>query len=120
MGPFAIASLAGLAGWGALKLFKSATARFVGDHAKIGDEVLVHPQFLGPNAAQLKLQPGTLWVAIKVAGADKERLQGPVVGWQLPGTSTTHRIPAALGSWLVERKAVFRVIRDGKTIASNG
>lgn len=120
MGPFALAALAGVAGWGALKLYKDASARFPGDHAKIGDEVLVHPQFIGENASQLKLQPGTLWVAIKVVGADKERLQGPVVGWHQVGTSNTVRVPAALGSWMVERRAVFRVIRDGKTIATNG
>jgi hypothetical protein len=119
MGPLALAALAGTAAWGGWKLLQKANTRFVGDVAKVGDEVLVHPQFV-PNSAQLKLAPGTLWVAIKVAGVDKERLQGPVVGWQQPGTSTTFRIPAAVGSFVVTRQSVFRVIRDGKTIATNG
>jgi hypothetical protein len=117
MGPIAWALAIG-AVWAGWKLFQSATHRFVGDYAKTGDEVLVHPQFLA--SPPTTLPSGTLWVAIKVLGGDKERVQGPIVGWQQPGTQNTMRIPAAVGSFVVQRNTIFRVIRDGKTIATNG
>lgn len=118
MGPLAIAALALGGLWGSFKLL-GEKKRFVGDYAQTGDEVLVHPSFLS-QATLPKLPPGTLWVAIKVQGGDRDRVQGPIVGWQQPNTSTTLHIPAALGSFVVQRKDIFRVVRDGRAIASNG
>jgi len=113
MAPLAIAALIGAGLFGGWKLLApKATIRFVGDYAKIGDTIQVAPDFL-MTSQQIPWPKGKpLWVAIEVLGADKDRIQGPIVGYEyLP------QIPAKLGSFTVMRSAIFKVIRNGKTVA---
>lgn len=107
--PLVPLALAGLAGWAGWKMLGPGS-RFLGDKAKVGDTVFVAPSFLS-QASLPQLPPGTLYVMIKVKGEDKERVQGPIVGFG------DQPIPAELGTYVVQRKDIFKVMRDGKVIA---
>jgi len=119
MAPIVYGLGAALAGWFGYKFLTKP--RFVGDLAKPGviasaDQVEVTvadlmrsnaSAVIGSNPGQIPT--GTASVLVAVLGADKNTLQGPIVAFgSVP-------LPAPLGSVLVPRKDVQKVIRGGKT-----
>jgi hypothetical protein len=100
--------LASLAGY---KLLGGSSERYLGDKAKVGDVVFVAPSFLS-QATLPQLPPGTLYVGIKVEGGDRERVQGGIVAFGDQMLPTT-----GVGSFVVQRKDIFKIMRDGKVIA---
>jgi hypothetical protein len=110
--PLPLIAWVGLAalGYGGYKAFSGASNRFPGDAAKVGDDVFVAPSFLS-QATLPVLPPGTIYVIITVKGGDSERVQGPITGFG------DQKIPGEVGSFVVQRKDIFKVMRGGKVIA---
>lgn len=106
--------LAGVAAlFAGYKLFIEKKPRFVGDLAKVGDDVQVSVNNLSQNNKDLPKMPAdATFVLVKVKGADADRLQGPIVAFG------NVRIPAEIGSFVVHRVLVDKVIRNGKQATS--
>ncbi len=101
--------------YGAAKLLSGEKPRFVGDRAEKGDIVEVHPAFLTGVPSNMT---NALFVQVRIDGLTKDALQGPIVGFQ--GAPHTPDSTQAIGSFVVKRSDVYKVIRNGKTIAQNG
>jgi hypothetical protein len=113
--PLIVAAAAGIGGWEYWK-HKTPAARYVGDLAKAGDTVEVSvPDLIKANAsislgaAAGQIPSGTLTVLVLVQGASKDTLQGPLTAF---GTAA---LPSPLGSVVVNRADVTKVMRGGKT-----
>jgi len=112
MGPLLLLSLGAGALWGGYKLFfEKPKARFAGDLAQTGDVVSVAPSFLS-QATLPQMPPGTISVDVKVLGGDAERVQGPIVAF---GDKPTPEF----GTFVVQRNTIFRVKRNGRTVADS-
>lgn len=99
-------------GYGIKKLFFDKKARFLGDLAQIGDDVEIPVPNLIVNNRSIDANmfpPGTNSVMVYVQGANAELLQGPIraIG-AVP-------LPAAIGSVVVNRQDVTKIVRQGKT-----
>jgi hypothetical protein len=112
MDPLSIAIGATLL-YGGYKVFFDKPKRFVGDLAQVGDEVVVSVNNLTQQNKNLPVMPAdTASVTVEVQGVDADRLQGPIVAFG------PLRIPAKLGSFVVHRVIVEKVIRGGKVATS--
>ena len=114
MAPLLWALVGAVTAWGGYKVLKKEpnAIRFVGDLAVKGDEIEVSPAFLSGQLPP-EMPKTTTFVIVKVLGGDKDRIQGPIVGWQdLPKTAYP------VGSFVVQRKDLYKVTRDGKILGN--
>lgn len=95
-------------------ILTQAPIRFLGDRARLGDLVAIAPNTAGLPAAITAL--GAAAVVVRVADAkDKDNVQGPVVGYLVPGSVQVQPFqPTA--SIQVPRQAITGILRNGRPL----
>ena len=109
--------LLGLGGVGAA-VYMQKPPRFLGDRARTGDQALVSADVLramGPNTLPAALgNLGIGSVAIRVDKGDVDFVDGPIVGYTLPGQAAGPVQPiAATAPVHLPRQAVTGLLRGG-------
>ena len=106
-------------GLGALGLYyvgMQKPARFLGDKAALRDQVFVPIAPGGPGTGVPGVPAGASQIVVRVdrvVGADI--LEGPVVGFALPGAAGFIPLPPT-GSPSIDRRNVLSILRNGQTV----
>jgi hypothetical protein len=105
----------GAAALGAGYLLLHKAARFLGDKAKVGDDVFVPVSAATAAAPGLPAGLGSVMIHV-TSSVGSDVLTGPITGGQIAGAPNFIPLPAPTAPVSVQRAAVVGILRNGKSV----